>query len=111
MSTQLGRALVLGGGGAVGIGWETGVLAGLRDGGADVTESLSPSPALVGPKLIAETAAIEAAGGRVLCIQPDAEALEQFGPDMMNAARAKDGADTGRRQGRSLAASVSAFWH
>src|SRR5688500_6656969 len=29
------RALVLGGGGVVGIAWETGVLKGLRDGGVD----------------------------------------------------------------------------
>jgi len=32
-----GRALVLGGGGLSGIAWETGVLAGLAAGGADVT--------------------------------------------------------------------------
>lgn len=31
------RALVLGGGGVAGIAWETGVLTGLADGGADVT--------------------------------------------------------------------------
>jgi NTE family protein len=31
------RALVLGGGGVAGIGWETGVLIGLADGGVDVT--------------------------------------------------------------------------
>ena len=30
------RALVLGGGGAVGVGWETGILAGLLEGGVDV---------------------------------------------------------------------------
>jgi NTE family protein len=30
------RAIVLGGGGVTGIGWEIGVLAGLRDGGVDV---------------------------------------------------------------------------
>jgi NTE family protein len=34
-----GRALVLGGGGLSGIAWETGVLAGLAAGGADVTEA------------------------------------------------------------------------
>jgi len=33
------RALVLGGGGLVGIAWETGVLLGLRDGGVDVREA------------------------------------------------------------------------
>jgi NTE family protein len=33
------RALVLGGGGLVGIAWETGVLLGLRDGGVDAREA------------------------------------------------------------------------
>lgn len=33
------RALVLGGGGATGIAWESGILAGLRDGGADVSDA------------------------------------------------------------------------
>jgi NTE family protein len=33
------RALVLGGGGTVGIAWETGVLNGLRDAGVDVTNA------------------------------------------------------------------------
>jgi NTE family protein len=33
------RALVLGGGGVVGVAWETGMLKGLRDGGVDVTEA------------------------------------------------------------------------
>ncbi|MEU9190513.1 patatin-like phospholipase family protein [Streptomyces sp. NPDC048484] len=31
------RALVLGGGGAVGVGWQTGLLAGLREAGVDMT--------------------------------------------------------------------------
>ncbi|MEU8356148.1 patatin-like phospholipase family protein [Nonomuraea sp. NPDC048882] len=35
--SEIRRALVLGGGGLAGIAWETGVLAGLADGGADVT--------------------------------------------------------------------------
>ena len=33
------RGLVLGGGGVVGIAWETGVLLGLADGGADVLDA------------------------------------------------------------------------
>ncbi|WP_371642031.1 patatin-like phospholipase family protein [Streptomyces mirabilis] len=33
------RALVLGGGGAAGIPWATGVLAGLADAGVDVTDA------------------------------------------------------------------------
>ncbi len=33
------RALVLGGGGAVGIGWETAILSGLMDGGIDVRDA------------------------------------------------------------------------
>jgi NTE family protein len=34
-----GRALVLGGGGVTGISWEVGILAGLADGGVDLTEA------------------------------------------------------------------------
>jgi len=34
-----GRALVVGGGGVAGIAWATGVLAGLADGGVDVTDA------------------------------------------------------------------------
>lgn len=33
------RALILGGGGVVGIAWETGILSGLADGGVDVREA------------------------------------------------------------------------
>jgi NTE family protein len=39
MTEATGRALVLGGGGVVGIAWETGLLVGLRDGGIDVTDA------------------------------------------------------------------------
>jgi NTE family protein len=39
MADATGRALVLGGGGVVGIAWETGVIVGLRDGGVDVTNA------------------------------------------------------------------------
>jgi NTE family protein len=39
MADATGRALVLGGGGVVGIAWETGVLVGLREGGIDVTDA------------------------------------------------------------------------
>src|SRR5215218_440712 len=38
-STMGGRALVLGGGGSAGHAWVVGVLAGLADEGADVTEA------------------------------------------------------------------------
>ena len=33
------RALVLGGGGPVGIAWETGLIAGLAEGGVDLAEA------------------------------------------------------------------------
>lgn len=36
---DLGRALVLGGGGPVGIAWETGLIAGLAEGGVDVSNA------------------------------------------------------------------------
>ena len=35
----MSKALVLGGGGPVGIAWETGLLAGLKDGGVDVSDA------------------------------------------------------------------------
>ena len=35
----MSKALVLGGGGPVGIAWETGLLAGLADGGVDVSDA------------------------------------------------------------------------
>ena len=38
-ASPAGRALVLGGGGLSGIAWETGILAGLAAGGADVTSA------------------------------------------------------------------------
>jgi predicted acylesterase/phospholipase RssA len=49
------RALVLGGGGAVGVGWQTGLLTGLREAGVDLAgaESIvgTSAGALVGALL------------------------------------------------------------
>jgi NTE family protein len=39
VSANLERALVLGGGGPVGVAWETGMLKGLRDAGGDVSQA------------------------------------------------------------------------
>lgn len=60
------RALVLGGGGLVGIAWETGVLLGLREGGIDVREA----------DLVVGTSAGSMVGVRVAAGHDLAEALE-----------------------------------
>jgi NTE family protein len=55
------RALVLGGGGAVGIGWQTGLITGLRDAAVD----LSAADAIVGTSAGALVGALLASGGDV----------------------------------------------
>ncbi len=60
------RALVLGGGGLVGIAWETGVLLGLREGGIDVREA----------DLVVGTSAGSMVGVRVAAGHDLADALE-----------------------------------
>lgn len=60
------RALVLGGGGLVGIAWESGVLLGLRDGGVDAR----------GADLVVGTSAGSMVGVRVAAGQDLADALE-----------------------------------
>ena len=44
------RALVLGGGGVAGIAWQTGVLLGLAESGADVTDAESLAAVRAGKK-------------------------------------------------------------
>jgi NTE family protein len=60
--------------------------------------------------IAAETAAIEDAGGRVLCIHPDAPAMEAFGPNSMDPGRRTPAAEAGRRQGLEFASAVSSLW-
>jgi NTE family protein len=55
------HALVLGGGGAVGVGWQTGLLAGLRDAGAD----LAGAEAVVGTSAGALVGAFLCSGRQV----------------------------------------------
>lgn len=60
------RGLVLGGGGAIRIGWEVGLLAGFADGGVDVTEA----------DLIAGTSAGAAVGAHLALGADPADALD-----------------------------------
>ncbi|HET6818604.1 MAG TPA: patatin-like phospholipase family protein [Mycobacteriales bacterium] len=62
-----GRALVLGGGGVAGIGWETGVLFGLAEGGVDVTAA----------DVVIGTSAGSAVGAQLLSGTPLAELYDR----------------------------------
>jgi len=55
------RALVLGGGGAVGVGWQTGLLIGLREAGVD----LAGAEEIVGTSAGALVGALLASGREV----------------------------------------------
>ena len=55
------RALVLGGGGAVGVGWQTGLLTGLRGAGVDV----AGAEAIVGTSAGALVGALLSSGREV----------------------------------------------
>ena len=55
------RALVLGGGGAVGVGWQTGLLIGLREAGVD----LAGAEAIVGTSAGALVGALLSSGREV----------------------------------------------
>ncbi len=66
--------------------------------------------ALIAAQIDTEVKAIEAAGGQALRIHPDAEALDAFGPNLMDPARRSAAADAGLCQGRSHAAAVATLW-
>jgi NTE family protein len=57
-----------------------------------------------------ELSALQAAGARVAWIEPDAEALEAFGPNLMDTSRGPVVAAAGTRQGKAAAARVAALW-
>lgn len=66
--------------------------------------------ALVAAQIGAEVELIHADGGRAIRIHPDADALDAFGPNLMDPARRSPAADAGLRQGRSHAEAVAALW-
>lgn len=53
---------------------------------------------IFGAALIAEVAAVRAHGGRVAIIEPDAEALEAIGPNVLDPARRNGAAEAGYKQ-------------
>lgn len=61
-------------------------------------------------RLEGELQAIRDGGGRVELIQPDAEALAAFGPNLMDPSRRPLVAEAGLRQGRKEAARLRGFW-
>lgn len=58
-----------------------------------------------------EIALLRAGGGTVELVLPDAESLEAFGPDMMDASRIVPAAEAGYRQGLALAGRLQTIWH
>jgi NTE family protein len=76
------RALVLGGGGAVGVGWQTGLLMGLHEAGAD----LAGAEAIVGTSAGALVGALLASGRKVTEALTSLAALGQsIDPDSLAA--------------------------
>jgi NTE family protein len=61
-------------------------------------------------QLDGEIAEVEAAGGKVLLIEPDAASLEAFGPNLMDPDRRAVAADAGVRQGQAIAAEARKLW-
>lgn len=70
--------------------------------------------AIAEPRMLArvnaEAAAVVKAGGKYDVISPDAEAMEAFGPNVMDGARRIPMIEQGMRQGKALAAKTKAFW-
>lgn len=87
----MGRALVLSGGGPVGIAWETGVLAGLASGGCDLTDA----------DLIVGTSAGSAVGAALGLGRSPAEQLQRYRPGTP-APAAQPVADTGGSMAKRL---------
>ena len=57
-----------------------------------------------------EMAEVERAGGRVESVVPNAECIELFGANLMDASRRADVAEAGARQGRAEAERLRGFW-
>ena len=90
------RALVLGGGGPVGIAWETGLLAGLAETGADVSHA----------DWILGTSAGSVCGAQLATGRTPAQMLEA---EFANAARAKDAQAAGSGKAPDLMPLMAVF--
>ncbi|MEU4689151.1 patatin-like phospholipase family protein [Actinoplanes sp. NPDC023714] len=76
--------------------------------GADHLVVLAPMAALSRDRILAEMAATGA--GKTLLIEPDQAALEDFGPNFMDASRRVVAVRAGLRQGEELADQARAVW-
>lgn len=66
--------------------------------------------AVLGPRLEAEAAVVQAARGEVMLIAPDDASAEAFGPNLMDSARRPVSMEAGRAQGRREAARLRGWW-
>jgi NTE family protein len=62
------------------------------------------------PRLAADIAAVEGAGGRVEVITPDKASLAASGPDPLDPSTRTPAANAGLTQGKAVAARVAPFW-
>ena len=69
------------------------------------------APAIFGLPLQRELKALRDSGSQVELIRPNAECLEAFGPNLMDANRRPAAAAAGLKQGRTESESLRAFWH
>ncbi|GIF08310.1 patatin [Actinoplanes siamensis] len=76
--------------------------------GAERLVVIAPMAALDRDRIVAEMAASGA--GKTLLIEPDAAALEAFGPDVMDPVRRPAAVRAGLRQGEELAGAVRPIW-
>lgn len=61
-------------------------------------------------QLMAELEQLRSEGSQVELILPDREALEVFGPNMMDTTRRTEAIETGLRQGKEAVKALHAFW-
>jgi NTE family protein len=97
-------------------GVRSGTSADLANGFDDVViiAPIGASPDGIGAiarrQIDAEIDALESSGSAVTLLLPDAEALQAFGPNLMDSARTAPAAQAGRRQGAALAEVLRDGW-
>jgi predicted acylesterase/phospholipase RssA len=134
----MSRALVLSGGGSVGVAWETGVVLGLAERGVDLTaadlvlgtsagSTVGAQLALghdlhahveryrtAGPRFMArflqEEKLLAESGAQVESILPDEGAAAVMGVDLLDPSVMPAAIDEGIRQGKAAAATLVDFW-
>lgn len=76
--------------------------------GADHLVVIAPMAAMAGAKIQAEMRATGA--GKSLLVEPDAAALDAFGPNALDVSRRMESVEAGLRQGLAVAGSVREIW-